>query len=136
MSNEKFKPPYPASKSLSPKLVELKQGGQAAFAPKNVVNSFIVYELDSWPQDLNTDFALGCCLYEGFKLTKNTDPDKYSYSSYDIGFNRHIEYSLLHSSVGKNVIIFGADMSLSVHIDIKVAYVVDIKLFFCGMILL
>ena len=35
----------------------LKQEDQAAFTAKNVVNFFIVCELDSWLRDLNTDFT-------------------------------------------------------------------------------
>ena len=89
MSNEKFKPPHAVNKSYSLKLVLynykiklkfkgscLKQEDQAAFTPKNVVNVFTVYELDSWSRDLNTDFNLEDCLFGGVKLTKNTDPDK------------------------------------------------------------
>ena len=132
MSNEKFKPPYTSSKSLFPKLVWynykikikfrgscLKQEDQAAFTPKILVNFFIVYELDLWPQDLNTDFNLGGCLFGGVKLTTNADPDKYSCSGYGIGLYMQIEYSLPDGSVGKNVNIFGADVSSSVHIDNK-----------------
>ena len=91
MSNEKFKHPYTANKSHFPKLMGyncmiklkfkgscLKQKDQAAFTPKTVVNVFIVYELDSWPRDLTIDFTLVCCLFGGFKLTKNADSDKYS----------------------------------------------------------
>ena len=59
------------------------------------------------------------CLFGSAKLTKSTDPDKYSYSGYGIGFGTQIEYSLPDGSVGKNLIIFRADMSSSVHIDNK-----------------
>ena len=131
-SNEKFKPSYTANKSLSPKLVWynyktilkfkgscLKQKDQAAFTPKNVINVFIIYELDSWPRDLNTDFTLRGCLFGGVKLTKNPDPDKYSYICYNIRFNTQIEYTLPDGRVGENVIIFGGDMSSSVNIDNK-----------------
>ena len=91
----------------------LKQEFQAAFTPKNVIIFFIVYELDSWPRDVNTDFTL----FGGVRLTKNTDPDKYWYSGFGMRFNTHGQYSLPEGSVGKNVIIFGVDMSSSVHID-------------------
>ena len=64
-------------------------------------------------------FTLRGCLFGSVKLTKNTDPDKYSYSGYGIGFDTQIEYSLPDGSVGKNVIFFRADMSSSVHIDNK-----------------
>ena len=53
------------------------------------------------------------------KVTKNTDPDKYVYSGFGIGFGTQIEFSLPDSSIGKNVIILGADMNSSVHIDNK-----------------
>ena len=53
------------------------------------------------------------------KLTQNAELDKYKYSGYGIGFDSRSEFSLPDGSVGKNVIIFGADMSSSVHIDNK-----------------
>ena len=51
--------------------------------------------------------------------TKNVDTDKYKYGSYDIGLYLLSEFSLLGGSMGKNVILFRADMSSSVHIDNK-----------------
>ena len=51
------------------------------------------------------------------KLIKNADPDKYKYASYGIWFDWRLEFSLPDGSMGKNVVIFGADMSPSVHID-------------------
>ena len=53
------------------------------------------------------------------KLTKNADPDKYSHGDHGVGFDMQIEYTLPDGSVGKNVIMFGADMNSSVHIDNK-----------------
>ena len=44
--------------------------------------------------------------------------DKYKYSSYSMGFDSRSEFSLTVGSIRKNV-IFGADMSSSVHIDNK-----------------
>ena len=38
------------------------------------------------------DFTLGNCLFCSVKLTKNTDLDKYKYSSYDIGFYSGSEF--------------------------------------------
>ena len=38
------------------------------FARGNVINLFIVYELDTWSWDLNTDFTLGDCLFTSLKL--------------------------------------------------------------------
>ena len=53
------------------------------------------------------------------KTTKNIDPDKCVYSGYGIGFDWLSEFSLLDGSMGENVIIFGVDMSSSVHINKK-----------------
>ena len=39
------------------------------------------------PRDLNSEFTLKYCLFGAVKLTKNADPDKYSYSGYHIGFD-------------------------------------------------
>ena len=56
-------------------------------------------------------------------LTKNTDPDKYIYTSYGIVFDSRSEFSLPDDSMGKTFIIFGADMSSPVHIDNKGKYI-------------
>ena len=78
-----------------------------------------MYELDTWSRDLNTEFALGGCLFQSVKLNKNFDTDKYKYSGYSVGFDLRSEFSLPDGSMGKNVIIFGADMSSSVQIHNK-----------------
>ena len=52
------------------------------------------------------------------KLTKNLDIDKYEYAGYGIGFDRKGEFSF-SNGFGQNVIIFGADMSGSVHANNK-----------------
>ena len=83
---------------------------QYTYTPKNVINLFL-YEWDTWSQDLRTDFTLNDCLFGSVKLNKNADPDIYKYSSYDIGFNSCSFSSLPDGSVGRKVIIFGADMS-------------------------
>ena len=46
-----------------------------------------MYELDRWSQDLNAKFSLNNCLFGNVKITKNADPNKYSYSGYGIGFD-------------------------------------------------
>ena len=97
----------------------LRQEDTAPFTPTNGVYLFNVDELDSWPRDLDTDFTLVGCLFGGVKLTKNAHPDKYLNSGYGIGFNTRGYYSLPDGSVGKNVIIFGVDISLLVHINNK-----------------
>ena len=53
------------------------------------------------------------------KLAKNADSDKYIYTGYGIGFDLHSDLSLPDGSLGKNVIIFGVNMSSYVNIDYK-----------------
>ena len=83
------------------------------------VNLYICYTLDRWSKDLDTDFTLGNCLFGSVKLTKNADLDKYKYSGYNIGFDCRSEFVFTDGIYGKNAIIFGADMSSSVHVDNK-----------------
>ena len=64
----------------------LKQD-KATFAPNNVMNLFIVYELDRCSQDLNAKLTLKDCLFGNVKITKDADPNKYSYSGYGIGLD-------------------------------------------------
>ena len=52
-------------------------------------------------------------------MTKNADIDRYGYSGYGIEFDRHGSFSFSGTGLGKNVIIFGVDMSSSTKIDNK-----------------
>ena len=52
-------------------------------------------------------------------MTKNADIDKYGYSDYGLGFDRRSSFSFAGGGFGQNVLIFGADMSSSTHIDNK-----------------
>ena len=53
------------------------------------------------------------------KLTKNPDIGKHKYSSYDIGFDSRSDFPFTDGSIGKTVIIFGADTSSFVYIGKK-----------------
>ena len=53
------------------------------------------------------------------KLAKTVYPNKYVYIDYGIGFDLRSKVSLPVGSMGKNVIIFGVDMSSSMHINNK-----------------
>ena len=83
-----------------------------------IVNIYIVYEItdnfhvSSYP-------TLENCLFGAVKLTKNADRDKYGYSGYGIGFDRHGSFISPGIGLGRNVIIFGVDMSSSSKIDNK-----------------
>ena len=49
----------------------------------------------------NTDFTLKDCLFGGVKLSKNTDPDKYVYTGYGMGFDSRSVFSLPNGNIGK-----------------------------------
>ena len=55
-------------------------------------------------------------MFGAVSLTKNADIDKYKYSGYGIGFDRHGFFSHPSGGTGRNVIIFGVDMSSSTKI--------------------
>ena len=77
---------------------------------ENIVNIYIVYEITSDYKDISYP-TLGSA-----KLTKNADIDKYGYFGYGNGFDRQSSFSI-GNETGKNVIIFGVDMSSSSKID-------------------
>ena len=83
---------------------------------KNVASIYILYELSSSHSD---DPTPKNCLFGAVRLTKYADIGKYQYSSYGIVFDRKSSFSFLGGGFGQNVIIFGVDMSSSVHVDDK-----------------
>ena len=87
--------------------------------PKKLINLYISYILSPQLINLKTDFTLGNCLFGSVKLTNNADLDKYKYTSYGIGFDSRSEFLFTDESYGENIILFGVDMSSSVHVDNK-----------------
>ena len=71
----------------------------------------MITRLDTWSRDLNAEFTLKDCLFGNFKINKNADTDQYSYSGHGIGFDSRSLFSIPNFDWGKNVIIFGVDMS-------------------------
>ena len=65
----------------------------------------------------NSDPTLKNCLFNAVTLTKSADIDKYEYSGYRIRFNRKSSFSFPGGGMGQNVVIFGADIISSVHIN-------------------
>ena len=130
ISNESIKPTTTSNNSLNPRLSyndtkikaqftgsRLKQP-KFTFTHKKVVNIYIVYELVASSSNVN-DPAIKNCLFGAVSLTKNADIEKYKYSGYGIGFDRRSSVSFPSSGFDQNVLIFGADMSTSIHIDNK-----------------
>ena len=83
-----------------------------------LVNIFIVYELGA-SSSHSSDPIIQNCLFGEVTLTKNADIEKSKYTGYGIGFDRRSSFSFPSGEFGQNVIIFGADMSFSIHIDNK-----------------
>ena len=85
------------------------------YTHKAIENIYIVYELGVSGY-FNNDPTAKNSLFGAVRLTKNADIEKYHYSGYGIGFDRS-SFSFQGGGFGQNVIIFGADMSSSIHID-------------------
>ena len=90
--------------------------------PSNVVNIYIVYKLDPIGSTRNTDYTIQNVLFGAMKITKNTDFSKNNYEGYGICFDEGGQFSHTvgkgnfdHTALARNVIIFGVDMSFSVH---------------------
>ena len=78
-----------------------------------IVNIYIVYEI-SKNYNISSYPTLENCLFGTVSLTINTNIDKYKYSRYGIELDRHGEFSF-GNRLGKNCIIFGADLSSYSH---------------------
>ena len=88
----------------------------------NVVNIYIVYKLDPIASRRDTTFTIQNALFGAMQITKNTDTSKYDYKGYGICFDEGSEFGhtineggRAHTTDARNVLIFGADMSFSVH---------------------
>ena len=75
-----------------------------------IVNIYIVYRLSS---SITSDITLENCLFGAVKLTKLLKIN--TYSRYGITFDSKGSFSHPSGGYGKIVIIFGADLSSSVH---------------------
>ena len=93
----------------------LKQS-KITYTHGKLVNIYTVYEIS---KNINiSDYpTLENCLFGAVTLTKNADINRYGYSGYGIGFDRHGSFSFPGTGLGRNVIIFGVDMSSSTKID-------------------
>ena len=130
LSNESIKPPTTSNNSLNPRLsyndtkIKVQFTGSCLKQPKcnfdhkKVVNIYIVYELGA-SSSHDSDPEIKNCLFGAVTLTKNADIEKCKYSGYGIGFDRRSSFSFTDGGFGQNVLIFGVDMSTSIHIDNK-----------------
>ena len=100
------------------------QDSSNVIANNSVVNIYIVYKRS--PKTIYTNNALKNCFFGAIKADKpntdpnpNTDPSKYIYSGYGIGFNHIGTFTHHEDNLARNVIIFGTDMSRSMHASNK-----------------
>ena len=94
----------------------LKQSNKLTYTHKKIVNICIVYERGASSSDVN-DPTQESCLFGA--VTKNSEIDKYRYSGYGTEFDGIGRFSFPGGGVGQNLLICGADMSSSAHIDNK-----------------
>ena len=130
MSDESIKLFPTSDNSLTPLIhyygyyIRLKFNGsilrqsKVSYTHEKITNIYIVFELTG--SSSHSDYpTLKNCLFGAVALTKYADISKYGYSGYGIGFDRKSSFSFPTGGFGQNVLIFGADMSSSAHIDNK-----------------
>ena len=86
---------------------------------KKTVNIYIVYEKSLWNYVSSIDPTLGNSLFGAVKLVKMLILINTKYSWYGFGFDMKGTFSFPSGGFGKNIIIFGVDMSSSVYVDNK-----------------
>ena len=89
----------------------------------NVINIYCVYELQPITASRDTSYTIQNALFGAMQITKNpTDNSKNNYKGYGLCFDERSNFSHTitqdgrqRTSNGKNLLIFGADMSSSIH---------------------
>ena len=89
----------------------------------NIINIYCVYKLDPIASTRDTSYTIQNALFGAMQITKNdTDYDKNNYKGYGICFDERSQFGhtitengRAHTTNGRNVLIFGVDMSFSAH---------------------
>ena len=90
----------------------------------NVINIYCVYELDPIVSTRDTSYTIQNALFGAMQITKNaTYHDKNNYKGYGMCFDERSQFGhtitedrgRAHTRNGRNVLIFGVDMSFSAH---------------------
>ena len=130
MSNENVKLPKTPNNNLYSNLyyqgtktivsfpgVCLKQD-KVTFNHGKIVNIYIVYKLIKLSNIYkNNNLTTENALFGAVSLTKNADVDKYKYSGYGLTFDKRGSFLFPGGGYGQNLIILGAAMNSSPHID-------------------
>ena len=90
---------------------------------KNVINIYCVYKLDPIASSRDTTVTIQNALFGAMQITKNADNSKNNYKGYGICFDERSEFGhtipeggRAHTTDARNVLIFGADLSFSIHV--------------------
>ena len=78
---------------------------KVSFNHGKMVNIYIVYEI-SKSINIRDYLTLENCLFGAVSLTKRADIDRYGYSGYGIGFDRHGSFLFTGTGLERNIIIF------------------------------
>ena len=88
----------------------------------NAINIYCVYKLYPIASTRDTTFTIQNALFGAMEITKNVDISKYNYKGYGICFDEGGTFSHTirednfdQTTATRNVLIFGADMSSSIH---------------------
>ena len=89
----------------------------------NAIDIYCVYKLDPIASSRDTSFTVQNALFGAMQITKNdTDNSKNNYKGYGICFDERSQFGhtitedgRAHITNGRNVLIFGVDMSFSAH---------------------
>ena len=92
----------------------------------NVINIYCVYKLDPIASSRETTFTIQNALFGAMQITKNADTSKYDYKGYGVCFDESEQFTHIrkegnfnHTTLARNVIFFGVDMSFSKHANNK-----------------
>ena len=129
MSDERINSITASNYSITPELsyygskIRVKFNGSCLKQDKITYNHgmigkiYVVYEINK-NCNISSYPTLENCSSGAATLTINNDIDEYKYFGYGIGFDKKEEFSF-GNGFGRNCIIFGVDMSSSVHVDNK-----------------
>ena len=99
-----------------------KQNSQVIPENRNIINIYMVYQLDPIASSRNADYTIQNALFGSCCIIKNADTSKNKYEGYGICFDEGGTFShdrrvgaFKHTTTAINVTIFGVDMSSSIH---------------------
>ena len=120
LSNETIKPPD----NILDKRMYVKFNGSClkqdkiTFNHGKILNIYVVNEITN-NNPVSSYPTIENCLFGTIKVIKVSRSDEYKYNGYGIRFNRKENFSHPSGEFGRNAVIIGVDMSLSVHANNK-----------------